>query len=216
MGNLDFKKRDKAQYSGKQGRWDRLDVPPITYIATSGQGDPDQPGFARSVAALYPLAYGIRAICKARGAAFTVPPMAALWSAGDPSAFTSDNRTAWQWTAMLRLPEGIDQLMLETVRANALKKLARKKDPGTDADAMNAVALKHLTEGDCLQTLHIGPFMDEAPILADLHDCLMPEQGVTFNGRHHEIYLGDPRRVAPEKLKTILRQPVRPTQAPIA
>ncbi|HFQ15429.1 MAG TPA: hypothetical protein ENK41_03665, partial [Rhodobacteraceae bacterium] len=122
MENLDFRKRDKALYSGRRGRWDRITVPPIPYIAISGQGDPDQPEFARSVAALYPLAYGIRALCKARGATFTVPPLAALWSADNPAAFTTDNnRAAWRWTAMLRLPEGIDTQMLEAVRANALK-----------------------------------------------------------------------------------------------
>ncbi|MCF6234032.1 MAG: GyrI-like domain-containing protein [Rhodobacteraceae bacterium] len=210
MDNLDFKKRDKPLYSGKPGRWDRLEVPPITYVASSGQGDPDQPAFSRSVAALYPLAYGIRALCKAQGAVFTVPPLAALWRADDPKAFATGDRMAWQWTVLLRLPDTIDQQMLETVRATALKKLARKKDVGTDSDTMNAVSLINLDEGDCLQTLHLGPYADEAPVLADLHNRVMPELGVTFNGAHHEISLGDPRRAAPEKLRTILRQPVRP------
>lgn len=210
MNTLDFKKRDRPLYSGKPGRWDRITVPPITYISASGQGDPDQPGFARAVAALYPLAYGIRAICKARGAVFTVPPLAALWSADDPEAFATGDRAAWKWAVMLRLPDDIDKQMLDTTRATALKTLARKKDAGTDAATMKSVTLKHLDEGDCLQTLHLGPYKDEATVLADLHNRVMPDQAVTFNGPHHEIYLSDPRRVAPEKLRTILRQPVRP------
>lgn len=208
MENLDFKQRDKPLYSGKPGRWDRIIVPRMTYIATSGQGDPDQPGFGRAVAALYPLAYGIRALCKARGAVFTVPPLAALWRADDPQVFATGDRAAWQWTVMLRLPDQVDQQMLDTVRADAVQKLARKKEASTDAATMTTVALKHLHEDDCLQTLHVGPYADEAPVLADLHNRLMPELAVTFDGPHHEIYLSDPRRVAPAKLKTLLRQPV--------
>ena len=210
MDTLDFKKRDKPFYSGKAGRWDRLVVPEMTYLVASGTGDPDQPGFARAVAALYPLAYGVRALCKAMGEVFTVSPLAALWSAVDPEVFVSGDRMAWEWTVMLRLPDDIDAGVLDVVRPTALKKLAGKKDAGTDAGTMEMVQLIRLEEGACLQTLHLGPYADEAPVLADLHGRVMPEQGVTFNGRHHEIYLGDPRRVAPARLKTILRQPVRP------
>ena len=85
--------------------------------------------------------------------------------------------------------------------------MARKKGK---AGPLDAVALTTLEEGDCLQTLHIGPYTDEAPVLSRLHEEVMPAAGLTFAGPHHEIYLSDPRRVPPEKLKTILRQPVRP------
>ena len=210
MDTLDFKKRDRPLYSGKVGRWDRVVVPPMTYLMVSGKGDPGAPDYGRAVAALYPLAYGVRAYCKARDAVFTVPPLAALWSAANPNVFVSGDRQAWEWTVMLRLPDDIDAAMLETVRANALVKLARKKDAATDAVTMGRVELVRLEEGDCLQTLHIGPYADEAPVLAGLHSQVMPGQRVTFNGKHHEIYLGDPRRVAPAKLRTILRQPVCP------
>ncbi len=211
MQTLDFKKRDKPLYSGKQGQWDHLTVPPMTYLAATGKGDPDQPGFARAVAALYPLAYGVRALHKARGAVFTVPPLAALWSAENPQAFVTGDRATWEWTVMLRLPDDVDEAVLEMVRPTALNKLARKKDAATDGDTMEKVRLIQLEEGGCLQTLHLGPYSDEAPILADLHDRLMPQKGLTFNGKHHEIYHVDPRRVTPDKLKTILRQPIRST-----
>lgn len=210
MDKLDFKKRDKSFYTGKQGRWDRLTIPPMTYLMIDGQGDPGGAAYGRAIAALYPLAYGVKFLFKAKEADFTVPPLESVWSADDPSAFVTNNRSAWQWTAMIRLPDPVENREFEDVRATALTKLARKKDTPTDAETMQSVRLEVLNEGDCLQTLHIGPYSDEAPVLAHLHNTVMPDLGLTFGKAHHEIYLSDPRRVAPEKLKTILRQPVRP------
>ena len=210
MTKLDFKKRDKALYSGKPGRWDRLSVPVMTYAMIDGQGDPEGSAYGRAVAALYPLAYGVKALFRAKGADFAVPPLESLWSAQDPAAFVAGDRAAWQWTAMIRLPDDTGADLFGAARETALRKLARKKDAATDADTLSAIRLDHLDEGDCLQTLHVGRYADETPVLADLHDRLMPKLGLTFAGAHHEIYLSDPRRAAPDKLKTILRQPVGP------
>ncbi len=202
---LDFKKSDRAFYTGKQGRWDRLTLPEMTFLAIEGQGDPNGPAYAAALSALYPLAYGIKFACKAEGADFTVPPLEALWWADDPTAFTAGDRAAWHWQAMLRLPDDVTQDRLDAARATVRAK--GKTGP------FDAVRLITLTEGDALQTLHLGPYTDEAPTLAELHDQIMPEAGLTFAGPHHEIYLSDPRRAAPEKLRTILRQPVRPAAA---
>ncbi|MBV1896084.1 MAG: GyrI-like domain-containing protein [Rhodobacteraceae bacterium] len=210
MEKLDYKKRDKVFYSGKQGRWDRLTIPSMTYLMIDGQGDPDAPGYARAISALYPLAYGVKGVFKAKGADFVVPPLEAVWSADDPSAFVTGDRAAWKWTAMIRVPDAADENAFEMVRATALGKLARKADAPTDAETMLSVRLDVLNEGDSLQTLHVGPYSDEGPVLAHLHDTVMPDLGLTFASAHHEIYLGDPRRVAPERLRTILRQPVQP------
>ncbi len=210
MQKLDFKKRDKPLYSGKQGQWDRLIVPPMTYVTIDGQGDPNAPAYGRAVAALYPVAYGVKALFKARGADFVVPPLSSLWSADDPAAFATGDQAVWQWSAMIRLPDDTSEDQFQTALDTALKKLARKKDAATDSATMSAARLQHLDEGNCLQTLHLGPYADEAPVLAELHERVMPTQNLTFGGIHHEIYLSDPRRVAPEKLRTILRQPVIP------
>lgn len=210
MQKLDFKKRDKPLYAGKPGQWARLTIPPMTFVMIDGQGDPAAPAYGRAIAALYPLAYGVKALAKAQDADFTVPPLEALWTADDPAAFVSNDRAAWRWTAMIRLPDDTTAEMFDTARAAALTKLARKKDAATDAATLSSTYLQQPDEGDSLQTLHIGPYTDEAAPLANLHDRVMPELGLTFNGAHHEIYLSDPRRVAPEKLKTILRQPVQP------
>ncbi|MYM56114.1 GyrI-like domain-containing protein [Thalassovita mangrovi] len=210
MDKLDFKKTDKAFYSGKQGRWDRMVVPPMLFLAIEGQGDPGGAEYAAAVAALYPLAYAVKFACKAAGQDFTVPPLEALWWADDMEAFVKGDRANWRWKAILRMPEGVSEDMLDAARLKVLAKLAKARDSATDADHVEGVGLWRYEEGDCLQTLHVGSYADEAPVLAALHHEVMPGMGLTFGGHHHEIYLSDPRRVAPEKLKTILRQPVRP------
>lgn len=210
MEKLDFKTRDRAFYSGKVGRWDRLDIPAMSFLAIEGQGDPNGPEFAQAVAALYPLAYGLKFALKAQGADFTVPPLEGLWWADDPRAFAVGNRMDWRWRAQLRLPDEVSDSDLAEVRAGASRKLAGKADLATTPEVMGRVTLLREREGPCLQTLHLGPFADEAPVLARLHSEIMPGLGLTFAGHHHEIYLSDPRRTLPAKLRTILRQPVRP------
>ena len=166
---------------------------PVAEVAAQC-GYPNPASFARAFAA----AHGVRPGAFREAGRL----LASLWSADDPAA--------WQWRAMIRLPDDTGADLFGTARDTALTKLARKKDAATDAAAMSAIRLERLDEGDCLQTLHVGPYADETPVLADLHDRLMPELGLTFGGAHHEIYLSDPRRVAPDRLKTILRQPVVP------
>lgn len=193
MDKLDFKKTDRAFYTGKPGRWDRVCLPEMTYLAIRGQGAPEGAAYGAALAQLYPAAYAIKFAAKADGRDFVVPPQSTQWWADDPAAFVSGQRDAWIWQAMLRVPDWVTDADLDA--AKAVK-------PCAD------VAIVHLTEGDCLQTLHIGPYSAEAPVLAELHDRVMPELGLGFGLPHHEVYLSDPRRVAPQKLRTILRQPV--------
>ncbi|MEZ5715554.1 MAG: GyrI-like domain-containing protein [Paracoccaceae bacterium] len=209
MEKLDFKRRDKALYAARPDGWQRVEIPEMAFLAIDGQGDPNGPGYAAALMALYPMAYGVKFAEKAAGRDFAVPPLEALWWADDPAAFHADDRSDWRWTAMLRVPETVTAGAVEAVRAGVLAKQLKKAD-GADPGLIAAVRLERFAEGDCLQHLHVGPYADEAPVLAALHSEVMPAMGLTFGGKHHEIYLGDPRRVAAEKLKTILRQPVRP------
>lgn len=209
MAKTDFRKTDPAFYAGKAGRWDRLALPALTFLAIDGAGDPNGPGFADATAALYPLAYALKFRAKAAGADFTVPPLEALWWAEDPAAFARGARADWRWRQLLRMPDSLGPTDLEAARPAVATKLAKKK-AGPVPGRLAEVRLERLTEGLCLQTLHIGPYAAEAPVLADLHGQVMPRLGLTFAGPHHEIYLSDPRRTAPEALKTLLRQPVRP------
>ena len=205
----DFKKQDKALYSGKSGRWDTIEVPELLFLMVDGEGDPNGASFAGAISALYPLAYALKFKAKADGKDFVVPPLEAQWWANDPSAFVRNDRASWRWTAMLRIPSFFQQSDLQEIVPIVTKKLAKKGVAGLSVLA--DVRLAGYSEGTCLQTLHVGPYSAEAPVLADKHDRLMPEKGLTFNGPHHEIYLSDARRVAAEKLRTLLRQPVRPS-----
>lgn len=196
---LEIRKSDKAYYGGKPSVWQRLTLPPIPYLAITGKGAPEGPAYAEAMSALYPLAYAMKFAAKAEGRDFTIPPLSTQWWAADPTAFVQGRRDEWEWQAMIRMPDFIDATFLDAARKSA--------KPGPRRDE---VRLEIIDEGDCFQMLHIGPYADEAPKLAELHDELMPEAGVTFAGPHHEVYLSNPGRTAPEKLKTILRQPVKP------
>lgn len=210
MEKLDFKKTDKAFYTGKVGRFDLLTIPKMRFLRIDGAGDPNvAPGYAASVAALYGLSYGIKFHCKAVLVRdHVVPPLEALWWADDMATFVTRDKAQWQWTLCLRQPDYVDQAMFDAVRAVVIAKNAKKKDAATDAAHLQAVRLEDFDEGLVMQVLHQGPYDDEGPVLAKMHGEAIPEQGLRMRGLHHEIYLGDPRRVAPEKLKTILRQPV--------
>lgn len=198
----DLKKDRTDLYRPGTRDFELVDVPELTYLAFDGEGDPNTaPAYAQAVQSLYTTAYATKFAFKARtGHDFVVGPLEGLWSSDDPHAFTARMKDDWKWTMLIPLPDAVTSDDIETGRATA----ARKKPELPIA----GVRLLRLTEGPCLQIMHIGSYDDEAPTLARLHDEIMPAQGWTFNGPHHEIYLSDPRRVEASKLKTILRQPV--------
>jgi hypothetical protein len=179
-------------------------VPPADYLAADGHGDPNTSAdYAAAVSALYTAAYAVRAALKGRtGEAFVVGPLEGLWTAADPAAFAAGRKADWDWTMLIPLP-GV--VTADDVAAGLATATERKPEV-----PVGRVRLLALDEGRSLQVLHVGSYDDEAPTLARLHHEVMPARGLTWNGPHHEIYLGDPRRVAPERLRTILRQPVRP------
>jgi hypothetical protein len=190
-------------YRARRGEFRVLDVPPMQYLMIDGHGDPNSsPAFGEAVAALYPLAYALKFASKRElERDYVVPPLEGLWWADDMATFT-ENRDAsrWDWTLLLLVPDWFDRSRFDAAVAQvgASKRPARLDD----------VRLEDLAEGLCVQTLHVGPFADEGPVLTRMHHEFMPEHGLRFAGRHHEIYLSDVRRVAPEKRRTILRQPV--------
>lgn len=197
---IDLKTRFRDRYTPPADRFTEVDIPPTAYLAVDGRGDPNTAAeYAQAVAALYRSAYAVRAAVKRRtGEVFTVGPLEGLWSSEDPAAFRRRAKADWDWTMLLPLPEEVSDGDLA-----AGLTAAAAAEPG-----LPAVRVLTLAEGRCLQILHVGSYDDEAPTLAKLHDEVMPERGLTWNGRHHEIYLSDPRRTPAEKLRTILRQPV--------
>jgi hypothetical protein len=199
-------KKTLDAYQAKRGVFRLVDVPPTQYLMVDGAGDPNtSPSFADAVSALYPIAYALKFASRAAfGIDTVVMPLEGLWHAPDMESFTTRrDKSTWLWTLMIMVPDHVDAAMF----ADAVVALSRKKEvPARLAD----VRLETLVEGLCVQTLHIGAFDDEGPVLDDLHHRYVPEQGLEMTGRHHEIYLSDRRRVDPTKLRTILRQPVAP------
>lgn len=199
---IDFK-RTLASYRAPRGRFEIIDLPERRYLMIDGHGDPNSEVAADAIAALYPVAYAMKfASARELDRDYVAPPLEALWWADDMGSFTSArDKSQWDWTMMLLVPDWIDDQRF----AAAVSAASAKKDA---AARIGDVRLERLTEGRCVQTLHIGSYDDETDTLAELHERFIPGQGLRMTGRHHEVYLGDPRRTAPEKLRTILRQPV--------
>lgn len=205
----DVKRVHKALYAPGVKEFVVVDVLPMRYLAVEGSGDPNTATeYTHAVEALYGTAYTLKFRSKKElGRDLAVAPLVGLWRADDPAAFVTRDKGAWSWTMLIAQPDWIDDALVadavEAVRAKAAKK-GEAPNP-----ALDLLRLIEVHEGRSVQIMHLGSYDAEGPTLARLHDEWMPEHGVTFNGDHHEIYLGDPRRSAPEKLKTILRQPIR-------
>ena len=198
---LDLKRAHKALFTAPRDRFKLVDVPRAQYLMVDGHGDPNSaPSYKQAVESLFGTAYTIKFHCKALGHDFVVAPLEGLWSAPDPTSFMERRKDEWDWTMMIMVPDYVDDQMFRAAQAKAREKRGALSD---------SLRLETLDEGLCLQALHIGSYDDEAPLLAMLHNEIMPSGGYDFAGRHHEIYLSDPRKTAPGKLKTLLRQPVR-------
>ncbi len=198
----DFKKTMPG-YAAKRNKFSVVELPPTQYLMIDGQGDPDSsPDFQAAIQSLYPMAYTLKFMSKIElNKDYVVPPLEGLWWADDMAAFTTArDRNAWKWTVMIMTPDWITGETVETARS----KVAAKKAP----ESLALVRLDVLDEGTCVQTLHVGPFEDEGPVLQAMHNDFIPSNGLRMVQRHHEIYLSDFRKVAQDKLRTILRQPV--------
>jgi hypothetical protein len=198
----DFKKTLDA-YHAQQGQFRIVDVPDMQYLMIDGHGDPNtSPAFTEAIEALYPMAYKLKFASKRDlRRDYVIPPLEGLWWAEDMESFTSArDKSRWDWTLMLMVPDWIDQTMF----ANAVGQAGAKHRPAR----LDDVRLRMLSEGRCVQTLHVGSFDDEADVLAHLHHEFIPGNRLCTAGTHHEIYLSDFRKVAPDKQRTILRQPI--------
>ncbi|SCE92986.1 GyrI-like domain-containing protein [Micromonospora mirobrigensis] len=199
---VDFRKALDA-YQAQQGRFRVVDVPDLTYLMIDGHGDPNtSAAFGEAVRTLYPVAYKLKfASRRELGRDYVVPPLEGLWWAEEMASFTAArDKSRWDWTLMLMVPAWISHPLVST----AIEQVRAKDAPARLPD----VRLETLSEGRCVQTLHVGSFDDEADVLAHLHHEVIPELGFRMTGIHHEIYLSDFRRVTPERRRTILRQPV--------
>lgn len=206
MDKIDLKKQHKALYQPSAKKVELIEVPELLFVMIDGRIAPGEtPGtsteFQESMGALYSAAYTLKFASKLRKENpidYGVMGLEALWSveSGELDIAHPEN---WSWTGMILQPEHITPEMFQAALAQA-----RRKRPNP---ALERLRLERFCEGLCIQTMHIGPYADEPATLARMQ-AFAAENSLTYRGRHHEIYFGDPRRTAPDKLKTVLRQPV--------
>lgn len=202
MEKIDYKKELKHLYKPSAKKVEIVEVPQMNFLMIDGEGDPNtSQSFQDAIDVLYQLSYTIKFMIKKGevGIDYGVLPLEGLWWSDDMSSFSMENKENWKWTSMIMQPEFI---MNETVDT-ATEEVGKKKNPA----ALPLVRLESFKEGKAAQIMHIGPFSEEGPTVEKVHSFIEDNGGQTV-GKHHEIYLSDIRRAAPEKWKTIIRQPM--------
>ncbi len=203
MSKIDFKKERKDLYQPSAKDVTVVDVPAMNFLMIDGCGDPgSSKEFEGAMEALYPLAYTLKFMSKLGpdGVDYVVPPLEGLWWADDMNAFVEGRRDEWKWTLMIMQPDFITEAMFK----EAVEAVRKKKSPAF----LEAVRFERFEEGPAAQILHLGPFSEEGPSVTRVHGKI-DELGREFALKHHEIYLSDPRRGAPEKQRTVIRQAMR-------
>lgn len=201
MESLDFRKEYQAFLKPKQGQVEFVTVPDLHFLMLDGIGDPNTSSdYQASFAALYGIAYTLKfKFKKERGIDYNLLAIEGLWWVKNMEFFSTERKDDWRWTMMLFQPDFISTADV----SEAVTDIAMKKHvPG-----LERVRYEVYEEGLSAQIMHLGSYSEEKPTIDLLHQSIA-EQGYTRRGKHHEIYLGDPRKSTPEKLKTIIRQPV--------
>lgn len=202
MEKRDLKRELKHLYAPSAKAVEAVEVPAMTFLMVDGEGDPNHaPAYAEAVEALFALSYALKFTVKRGPLAvdYGVMPLEGLWWADDMAAYTTGDRSTWKWTMMIMQPDLVDAALVEeAIGTTAKKKLA----------ALPRVRFERFEEGLAAQTMHIGPFSEEGPTIARVHDFIAAS-GRAPAGKHHEIYLSDIRKAAPATWKTVIRQPMR-------
>ncbi len=202
MEKVDFRRSLKALYQPPVKDFALVEVPRMQFAMVDGTGDPNTAdAYRRAVEWLYGVSYALKFMSKKDpGRDYAVAPLEGLWTAEDLDHFITGNKAMWAWTMMIMQPDWITADMFAAAVAKTRAKLG---------EPPASLRLEPFDEGLSVQIMHVGPYSAEGPTIARLHREFIPQNGLAENGHHHEIYLGDPRKTAPEKLKTVLRQPVR-------
>lgn len=206
MTKLDLKKELKHLYHASPKEVVRVEVPALQFLMIDGQGDPNTSReYAEAVEALFSVSYTAKFLLKRgpSGVDYAVMPLEGLWWSDDWASFVTTRRRDWKWTMMVVQPDFVDEALIQTAIAAAQRKKA--------LTALSKLRLERFTEGSCCQTLHVGPFTSEGATIARLHEVILAAG--SLRGKHHEIYLSDIRRAAPERWKTVIRQPMTPVDS---
>jgi len=203
MVEINWKKELAHLYMPSAKAFSIVEVPEMSFLMIDGHGDPNtSKDYVDAISALYSAAYTLKFALKSRDIAYAVPALEGLWWVENMSEFSTTNKDAWDWTMMIMQPTPITPEFF----TSSVETLSRKKD----LPALSRLRLENYQEGLSAQILYYGAYADEGPTIAKMHEFIR-DNGYSLRGKHHEIYLGDPRRVVPEKLKTIIRQPMQRT-----
>ncbi|MFX1565369.1 MAG: GyrI-like domain-containing protein [Promethearchaeota archaeon] len=204
MQKIDHKKTLKEFYKPQRTPV-IVDVPAMQFLMIDGKGYPGTSvEYQQAIEALYPMSYTLKFTLKKAGIIdYTVMPLEGLWWAKDMEAFVIDARKdEWLWTSMIMQPPEVTQEQYN----QAIEVVRKKNNPV----ALPKMRLETYDEGVSVQVMYIGPFSEEGPMIETMHQFAF-NQGYELQGKHHEIYLSDPRRTAQEKLRTVIRQPIKKT-----
>ena len=202
MQKVDFKKEYATLYKASSKKFEILTVPKLQYLMIDGAGDPNNSmQFQQAIECLFSLSYTLKFIIKngKHQIDYGVMPLEGLWWSDNMREFSAADKSKWKWTLMIMQPTFISKELVEEAKGQ----LAKKKE----LPHLNEVRFEIMEEGLCAQILYIGPYSEETSTIQKLHEFIK-ESGNHLHGKHREIYLNDMRRTAPEKLKTIIRQPI--------
>ena len=198
---VDLKKELKNLYNPSAKEVSVVDVPAMNFLLIDGEGSPSSPQYREAIEALFSVSYALKfRVKKAQGVDYAVMPLEGLWWVDDMTKFSVERKDEWKWTAMIMQPKYVTA---QDVKA-AVEQTRKKKN----LPALSKLRFESFHEGKAAQIMHVGPFSAEGPNVIKIHNAIR-KSGHALSGKHHEIYLNDPSKTAPEKLKTILRQPMK-------
>lgn len=201
MDKIDLKKELKAIYNPSVKEVSVVDVPSMNFLLIDGEGSPSSPQYREAIEALFSVSYALKFMAKkTQGVDYAVMPLEGLWWADDMTKFSAESKDEWKWTAMIMQPKYVTA---QDVKA-AIEQTRKKKN----LPAMSKLRFESFHERKAAQIMHVGPFSAEGPNITKIHDAIK-KSGHELTGKHHEIYLNDLTKTAPEKLKTVLRQPMK-------
>ena len=202
MPKVDLKRSMRRLYFPPHDQPVLVDIPEFAFLMIDGRGDPATGRtYAEAMEALFAVSFTLKFMIKRLDPEddYTVMPLESLWWSSERSGFSIQNRSTSRWTAMITQPPTVSAELLAKATAEVR---ARRRLP-----ALGRIRLERFREGLCAQVMHVGPYEDELPTIEKLH-AFIAEHDYPLRGRHHEIYLSDPKRCAPDRRKTVIRQPV--------
>jgi hypothetical protein len=200
MDKIDLKKELKSLYNPSSKEVTDVDVPAMNFLLVNGEGAPTSPHYGAAIEALFSVSYALKFMVKKdKGVDYAVMPLEGLWWVDDMTLFSADRKEEWKWTAMIMQPKYVSAEDFKI----AVEQVKKKKN----SVALPKVRFESFKEGPASQIMYVGPFSAEGPTIAKIH-AHIKGRGHALSGKHHEIYLNNPATTAPEKLKTILRQPM--------